>query len=114
MRMSYSNSIKLFLCLCMGILITYICMIKKSEFYRERVTKMTGPLAIGATTYHLTDTQRTESHAQIYAHPYQELMVKVWYPAEGPYFAKARMAGHREKRLWITRHMHYQTRQCQM
>ena len=91
-----SNSIKLFLCLCMGILITYICMVKKSEFHSKRDTKMnthtvtptnfscpTGPLAIGTTMYHLIDTQRTESHALTAAHSYRELMVQIWYPAKG-------------------------------
>lgn len=42
MHMLYSNSIKLFLCLCTGA-ITDVCMAKKSEFHSERIKKMNNP-----------------------------------------------------------------------
>lgn len=44
--------------------------------------KPTGPYAIGTKTYHWVDTKRQEVHSSDQAHPYRELMVKIWYPAQ--------------------------------
>lgn len=47
--------------------------------------KPTGQYAVGVKIYHWIDTKRKEILAEPVdlAHPYRELMVNVWYPAEG-------------------------------
>ncbi|MCX5922695.1 MAG: dienelactone hydrolase family protein [Candidatus Dependentiae bacterium] len=42
----------------------------------------TGFFNVGTTTYHWIDTKRKEMHADNAEHPYRELMVQVWYPAQ--------------------------------
>jgi len=42
----------------------------------------TGSFNVGTATYHLVDTLRKEMHADNVEHPYRELMVQVWYPAQ--------------------------------
>ena len=50
-----------------------------SPFY---LPKPTGNFAVGMYEYHWIDTSRPETRASDQAHPYRELMVKAWYPAE--------------------------------
>lgn len=45
--------------------------------------KPTGHYAVGTKLYHWIDTQRKDIHSNNPAHPYQELMVKIWFPAKG-------------------------------
>jgi hypothetical protein len=40
----------------------------------------TGSFQVGTTTYHMTDTQRVEQHADN-VNTKRELMVQIWYPA---------------------------------
>ena len=42
----------------------------------------TGSFNVGTATYHLVDTLRKEMHVDNLEHPYRELMVQVWYPAQ--------------------------------
>lgn len=44
--------------------------------------KPTGNYAVGMQQYHWIDTTRQETRAHDPAHPYRELMVNVWYPAQ--------------------------------
>ena len=45
--------------------------------------KPTGPYAIGTKSFHWIDTKRKEIYHDDQAHPNRELMVKIWYPAQG-------------------------------
>lgn len=45
--------------------------------------KPTGTYAVGSREYHWIDTTRKETFSTNPAHPYRELMVKIWYPAVG-------------------------------
>lgn len=45
--------------------------------------KPTGPYAVGTTSFHWIDKGRREIHSKD-PDDYRELMVQVWYPAEGP------------------------------
>lgn len=45
--------------------------------------KPTGPYAVGTTMYHVIDTSRKNEFSEDSEHPYRELMVQVWYPAQG-------------------------------
>jgi dienelactone hydrolase len=45
--------------------------------------KPTGAYAIGVKEYHWIDEAHKETFANDPAHPYRELMVKIWYPAQG-------------------------------
>jgi len=45
--------------------------------------KPTGQYAVGIKTYHWVDTKRKETLADDPAHPNRELMVNIWYPAQG-------------------------------
>ncbi len=45
--------------------------------------KPTGQYAVGSREYHWIDTTRKETFSNDPAHPYRELMVKIWYPAVG-------------------------------
>ena len=49
-------------------------------FYFPRPT---GQYAIGIKAYHWIDTKRKEPLHDDPAHPYRELMVNIWYPAQG-------------------------------
>ncbi len=62
--------------------------------------KPTGPYAVGTKEYHWIDTSRKEIYSDDPAHPYRELMIKIWFPAQGnlpekpttpyaPYFVNA-------------------------
>ncbi|MBP6870301.1 hypothetical protein KBC04_05435 [Candidatus Babeliales bacterium] len=42
----------------------------------------TGSFNVGTATYYLVDTLRKEMHSDNSEHPYRELMVQVWYPAQ--------------------------------
>jgi dienelactone hydrolase len=44
--------------------------------------KPTGAYAVGMRQYHWIDTSRKEERSSDPAHPYRELMVKAWYPAQ--------------------------------
>lgn len=46
--------------------------------------KPTGQYAVGTTEYHWVDINRKESYSEDPKNPYRELMVRIWYPAEGP------------------------------
>ncbi len=50
--------------------------------------KSTGPYAVGTTEYHWIDMNRKEIYSNDPTHPYRELMVRIWYPAEGMLPAK--------------------------
>ena len=50
-----------------------------SPFY---LPKPTGNFTVGICAYHWIDTSRLETRTSDQAHPYRELMVKAWYPAE--------------------------------
>jgi dienelactone hydrolase/predicted double-glycine peptidase len=45
--------------------------------------KPTGPYAVGTTEYHWIDNNRKEIYSNDPEHPSRELMVRIWYPAEG-------------------------------
>ena len=44
--------------------------------------KPTGSCSVGAKIYHWVDSTRKEIYSTDPAHPYRELMVKIWYPAK--------------------------------
>ena len=50
----------------------------QSPFY---FPKPTGQYSVGTKTYHWIDTKRKELHDNNPAHPFRELMVKIWYPS---------------------------------
>ena len=50
--------------------------------------KPTGPYAVGTKLYHLKDNKRKDSYSKDPAHPYRELMIKVWYPAQSDLLQK--------------------------
>lgn len=45
--------------------------------------KPTGQYAVGSKEYHWVDAKRKEIYSDDPKHPYRELMVKIWYPANG-------------------------------
>jgi predicted dienelactone hydrolase len=58
-------------------LVTYLVWFQPAFYF----PKPTGFCAVGTQLYHLIDTQRKDIHSNDPAHPHQELLVKVWYPA---------------------------------
>lgn len=62
-----------------GFFVIYLLYFQ-SPFY---FPKPTGPYAVGTKEYHWIDTERKEIYSEDPSHPYRELMVKVWYPAQG-------------------------------
>lgn len=61
----------------------------QSPFY---FPKPTGPYAVGTCMFHWVDTSRKEIWAHDPAHPYRELMVKMWYPTHGLFDSLPRTA----------------------
>ena len=61
-------------------LVTYLVWFQPAFHF----PKPTGQHAVGVKAYHWIDTSRRETLYQDLEHPYRELMVKVWYPAQAP------------------------------
>ncbi|NUM45915.1 MAG: hypothetical protein HUU38_14515 [Anaerolineales bacterium] len=64
-----------------GILILIVCVAPPAFFPIPKIPAPTGPYAVGTTTLHLTDTNRTDPYAPDPAN-LREIMVQIWYPAE--------------------------------
>jgi len=57
-----------------------MCMDRQNTIY---FPKPSGPYVVGTTSYHLIDTLRKNEFVDDPLHPHRELMVQVWYPAQG-------------------------------
>ena len=68
-----------------GIIVLFIGFISYLIWFQpdHYFPKPTGQYAIGRKTYHWIDIQRKEAFHKDPEHPHTELMVTIWYPAQG-------------------------------